>query len=33
MPLEDQFWGDYYGNFTDKFGVCWMIGYSVEQSG
>jgi PhnB protein len=30
MPLEDQFWGDYYSDFIDKFGVCWMIGYSVE---
>ena len=28
MPLQDQFWGDYYGNFMDKFGVAWMINYS-----
>lgn len=27
LPLEDQFWGDYYGSFTDKFGVKWMINY------
>lgn len=25
MPLTDMFWGDYYGAFTDKFGVHWMI--------
>jgi PhnB protein len=25
VPLEKQFWGDTYGNFTDKFGVQWAI--------
>ncbi len=25
MPLEDQFWGDYFGSCEDKFGVQWMI--------
>ncbi|MCL6523934.1 MAG: VOC family protein [Thermoflavifilum sp.] len=28
MPIQDQFWGDYFGSFKDKFGVCWMINYS-----
>lgn len=28
MPLEDMFWGDYFGSFTDKFGVCWMINFT-----
>lgn len=28
MPLEDQFWGDYYGSFIDKFGIGWMINYN-----
>ena len=32
MPLEDQFWGDYFGCLTDKFGVKWMINYNVENS-
>ncbi len=27
MPLQDMFWGAYYGDFTDKFGVKWMINY------
>jgi PhnB protein len=27
MPLADQFWGDYYGNLTDRFGVQWMVNY------
>ncbi len=25
MPLEDAFWGDYFGGLIDKFGVNWMI--------
>jgi PhnB protein len=25
MPLEDQFWGDYFGMCTDRFGVRWMV--------
>lgn len=31
MPLEDQFWGDYFGSFQDKFGVYWMINFSTDQ--
>jgi len=27
MPLEDMFWGDYFGSFRDQFGVYWMISY------
>lgn len=25
MPLNKTFWGSYFGMFTDKFGVHWMI--------
>lgn len=25
VPMEQQFWGDYYGNLKDKYGVYWMI--------
>ena len=25
MPLQDMFWGDYFGSLTDKFGVRWMF--------
>ncbi len=25
MPLEDAFWGDYFGALIDKFGINWMI--------
>lgn len=31
MPLEDTFWGAYFGMFTDKFGVQWMVNYVYEQ--
>lgn len=27
MPLQDTFWGAYFGMFTDKFGVNWMINF------
>ena len=30
MPLQEMFWGDYYGSCTDKFGVCWMFNCSVK---
>ncbi|MEZ4462679.1 MAG: VOC family protein [bacterium] len=23
--MQEMFWGAYFGNFTDKFGTCWMI--------
>lgn len=28
MPMADVFWGDYFGSFTDRFGVKWMIDHS-----
>ncbi len=31
MPMQDQFWGDYFGSFKDKYGVCWMINFAQEQ--
>lgn len=30
MPMADQFWGDYFGDCTDKFGVQWMITWSPQ---
>ena len=29
MPLEKQFWGDFYGYFVDRFGVRWMVNASM----
>lgn len=25
MPMQEMFWGAYYGNFRDRFGVQWMV--------
>ncbi|GAB1404469.1 VOC family protein [Lentimicrobium sp.] len=33
MPLADTFWGAYFGMFTDKFGINWMINFETQQSG
>jgi PhnB protein len=32
MPLADQFWGDYYGSVTDRFGVQWMLNYNAQTA-
>lgn len=31
MPLENTFWGDYFGMFTDKFGINWMISWPTGE--
>ncbi len=31
MPLEKTFWGAFFGMFTDKFGINWMVNYDYEQ--
>jgi PhnB protein len=31
MPLQDMFWGDYFGHLTDKFGVKWMFNCSEKK--
>lgn len=30
MPLQDMFWGAYFGSCTDKFGVQWMVNYASQ---
>ena len=30
MPLEKTFWGAYYGSWTDKFGVNWMVNVDLR---
>lgn len=27
MPMEDVFWGAYFGTVTDRFGVSWMVSH------
>lgn len=31
MPLDKTFWGEYFGMFTDKFGINWMVSVRVEE--
>ena len=31
MPLQDMFWGAYYGSFADKYGVQWMVNYEKNR--
>ncbi len=31
MPLADAFWGAYFGMFTDKFGIQWMVNYEYPK--
>jgi PhnB protein len=30
MAPAEQFWGDYFGSWKDKFGICWMINTSAK---
>lgn len=32
MPLQDTFWGSYFGMCADKFGVSWMVSYEKVDS-
>lgn len=32
MPIQDMFWGDYWGSLTDKFGVNWMVTFAQTQA-
>jgi PhnB protein len=31
MPIQDTFWGAYFGMFVDKFGVAWMVNFDYPQ--
>lgn len=30
-PMREEFWGDYFGWVTDKFGVSWMISFNPNR--
>lgn len=32
MPLEKQVWGDFFGVFTDRYGVSWMINIGTKKA-
>jgi PhnB protein len=31
MPMNNTFWGDYFGMLTDKFGINWMMSFALQQ--
>ena len=31
MPMEKTFWDAYFGMFTDRFGINWMINYDYKK--
>jgi len=31
MPMNDMFWGDYYGMLTDKFEIQWMVSFNPKM--
>lgn len=31
MPLDNTFWGDYFGMFEDQFGINWMMSFNDKQ--
>ena len=31
MPLEQAFWGSYFGMCTDRFGINWMVSFGQSQ--
>ena len=33
MPYEKQFWGDYFGMCTDRYGINWMVDYAEGDQG
>ena len=31
MPLQEMFWGAYFGQWTDRFGINWMVSYALPR--
>jgi len=31
LPMAKAFWGAYFGMFTDKFGISWMVNYDYSK--
>ena len=31
MPIQETFWGAYFGSWIDRFGVSWMISYELPH--
>lgn len=33
MPMNQTFWGSYFGMFIDKFGIAWMVSFDESPKG
>ena len=33
QPMADMFWGDYWGSFTDRYGIGWQVDVVANQPG
>ena len=31
MPVQEMFWGSYFGSCTDKFGINWQFNYEMPR--
>ncbi|MGI9387468.1 MAG: VOC family protein, partial [Methyloligellaceae bacterium] len=31
MPMDEMFWGAYFGTWTDKFGINWMVDFELPK--
>jgi len=31
MPMNKTFWGSYFGNFIDKYGIIWMVSFDTSN--
>jgi PhnB protein len=31
MPMQETFWGAYFGSFVDKFGISWMVNFDLKE--
>ena len=31
MPMQEMFWGSYFGTLTDRFGIGWMVDYELPK--
>ena len=32
MPMQQAFWGSYFGMLTDQFGINWMVGFDENKN-
>ena len=32
LPMMEEFWGESFGSFHDRFGIRWMIGYTLPKT-